>query len=46
MHEEPAKEGLEKDQPTAEDVKKASEEVLKPKPIATGSEFDRTMAES
>lgn len=46
MHEEPAKEGLEKDQPTAEDVKKANEEVMKPKPMKTGSEFDRTMAEA
>jgi len=43
--EEP-KTGLEKDKPTAEDVKKANEEVLKPKPMKQGSEFDRTMAES
>ena len=43
---EEEKEGLEKDQPTAEDVKKANAEVMKPKPMKTGSEFDRTMAEA
>lgn len=38
------KEGLEKDKPTAEDVKKANAEVLAPKPMKVGSEFDRTLA--
>ena len=40
------KKGLEKDMPSAEDVKEANKEVLEDKPIKTGSEFDRTMAEA
>lgn len=43
---EEGKEGLEKDRPTAEDVKAANEAVLKPKPMKVGSEFDRTMSEA
>lgn len=43
--EEPKK-GLEKDKPTAEDVKQAAKEVLEPKLMKTGSEFERTMNEA